>query len=225
MSAADGGVHGLPASAKGGGGLGDDQASQGNVEGQALAKPGRKSRKSRARVPPLTPEERSEINRRNATKHGRYVAEQRMTVELCERLNARYWYQQRWLDRHGVDWRDLGPRPPEEEVCEEWRNDSLAWARWIIATFGPRISYRQRLKRIDERQPWAPGNVAGWQWDPPATTKAQQRWSARTGPLDALRGCVCDDRAQEICASSGSPCEWAEAAVWSCEPPRDPGTD
>jgi hypothetical protein len=226
---ADSAVQGPSGDPKGARGLGHDQASQGNVAGldvPALLSAGRRPRRSRARFPPLTPEERSEINRRNATKHGNYTAGRRLTYELCERLVRMYHRQQDDLDRSGQDWREVYRRPPLEELCEEWRDDPWAMARYVLATHGPRTSRSQSLARVSDDEPWSPVNVEGYRLTARGKRKRDQRAAARRDPVGMLRGCVCDERAQEVCATSPHPCSWATAVSQSApwlDPPSEPG--
>jgi hypothetical protein len=210
--AREGGTQPANGSMKGAQGSGNDQASRSNVEGQPL-KPTRKPRKSRARQPTLTPQERREINRANATKHGDYAADRRLTSDAIRGVVKGYHYQQRDLVKRGHDWRDVYPRPPLEELCEEWRDNWQAMAAYVIAHHGLKPSRNHLLKRIREDEPWAPGNVAAWELRPPTLRKAAAR-----DPLSALCQCVCGDHEQEACATSAHPCPWVTAsraaALW-----------
>lgn len=215
VSGREGGSQAATGSARGALGRSDDQASQGHVEGQPI-KPVRKPRKSRARYPPITPEERSAINAANATKHGRYVAQRRLTAQTIEALCERYHQQQHDLDKRGESWQGRYRRPPSEELCEAWREDSDAMTAWVIERYGYRPSRNHLLRRTREDEPWNPDNVTGWVLAPPRTRKDVVRARAKADPVGTMLGklldCACDHRAQAACARSTRPCAWAEAS-------------
>jgi hypothetical protein len=171
-------------------------------------------RKSRARVPPITPEERSAINAANARKDGRYAADRRLTQEHAESIIRR-------CERIASDLADIGEAPPlAETVCPAWRSDAVAMTDHVIQRFGARTSRNQKLTRIDDALPWAPDNLTGWLLMEP---KLRRRSAPRARyDLEALLDCACDHRAQATCARSARPCDWALArrddAPWH-EPP------
>lgn len=173
----------------------------------------RKSRKSRARWPPLTPEERSEQKRRNATTHGRFAAPVKLTSEAARTIVRGYHQQDAWLRSDGLDWRDYFDRPPLEELAPEWR-DWAVMADWLIANRQLRSHVNQRLQRTDDGRPWSPDNIPDepWMYGPPHTTKSKLRAALLRDPVTPLRDCLCDHRAQAACAASSRPCDWAVAA-------------
>jgi hypothetical protein len=216
MLGANGLRQGFPAAPQGAQGSSDDQASQANVAGldvPGLMRAGRKPRKSRARVPPITPEERSEINRRNATRHGNYTPDRRLTYELCEALVKKYRREQRDLDKRGQDWRGVYPRPPLEELCVEWRDDPTAMTDWLLVHVGPRRSRNQELLRHNDDEPWSPANVKAWAYKPRTLRKRALREARQRDPISLLRDCACDERGQEACAAASPPCDWLRASA------------
>lgn len=173
----------------------------------------RKKRKSRARFPPITPEERSAINAANATKNGLYSAERKLTQELIESLLAYY---------GGKSRRDAPPhRGIEAEVCPQWRSDAVAMADYVIEHHGFRVSRNQKLRRVDDALPWAPGNVKGWEYTAPQPRRRAKRAARLLQTVTP--DCLCDHRAQAACARLPRPCDWAAATRGepSWEPPAD----
>lgn len=169
-------------------------------------------RKSRARVPPLTAAERSAINAANATKHGRYGSEIKLTSELIEALLALY----------HRDGQQNGHRGLDAEVCPEWQHDAAAWADYVVKEHGPRKARTQVLVRRDERLPWGPGNVKGWEYQAKPMRKKARRIAIALDPVAPLLDCLCDHRAQDTCSRSSRPCSWVimarENAPWSSPP-------
>jgi hypothetical protein len=208
---AEGGTQGPPALLRGALGSGDDQVSRRHVEGQPF-KPGRKPRKSRARIPPLTAAERSEINATNATKTGKYAAERVLTVELCQSIVAKIAEEQAAYEQLPGDEQMLR-RPPREQIHPAWYEDPHVMADFLIAAFGPRVSRNQRLRRVHETYPWEPGNVSGYKYGPPRSTAAKRRADARRTDTAKLLDCLCDHRQQERCVTARSHCDWAAASA------------
>lgn len=155
---------------------------------------------------------RSDVNTANATKHGYYSREKKLTTRLIEALVANYYKQQRWLEGEGLSWVGWFERPPLEELCEGWREDMRAFVDYVIEHHGARTSRNQYLVRRDDSQPWSPENVLGWELRPPKINKRQRRVALARDPLGALLDCACDHRAQSACARSARPCDWAAAA-------------
>lgn len=160
---------------------------------------------------PPAKEPRSVVNARNATTHGYYGKEKRLTTELIESLMKKSYYD----SLYG------GP----ELICAEWCEDSHAFVDYVIAKHGPRLSRNQKLERVDESRKFAPGNTRGWMYHSPTMRKAQLRRARLDQPVALLLDCACDHVRQEQCARSRNPCAWAEAsradAPWAeqAEPP------
>lgn len=186
----------------------------------------RQPRKSRARVPPLTAEERSKINSENATKHGRFAAERLLTVELCQSIVRKYAEQQTEYEKQPEI--DRIRRAPREEVHPAWYEDEHLMADYVIAAYGYRVSRNQRLRRLSDRYPWEPGNIAGYEYGPPRATAARRLAAGRSADPGKLLDCLCDHRQQEACATSRSPCAWSAAmrdtAPWFEPPECDAGS-
>jgi hypothetical protein len=141
-----------------------------------------------------SPEDRSKINKINATRHGLYGAELKLTTELVRALQKHY-----------------AVRRAYDEICEDWW-DLGEFVRYVVAHFGVRTATTQYLTRVDESEPWQPGNVAGWVYRQKRMRRRARRLSVRCDPVTPLLDCACDHRAQEVCVSSSRPCHWAVAA-------------
>lgn len=176
----------------------------------------RKKRKSRARVPPLTPAERSAINAANARKDGRYNADRRLTQELVEALLAYYWWENSKSRRES----DPPHRGIEAEVCPEWRSDAVAMTDYVIEHHGHRVSRNQKLRKLDDLVWWAPGNTSGYEYVAPKPRRRTRRAARLLGQVDP--DCLCNPGQQASCARSLQPCDWAAAnrddAPWE-QPP------
>ncbi len=165
------------------------------------------------------PSIRSEINALNATKHGMYSKEKKLTTELCESLVRSYLALQGPLGTDEAVYSASFAGEPLGQLCPEWRFDAWAMAEYVIARFGARVSRNQKLVRTDETKPWAPDNIAGWYYKTPKLRKRDLRLARLNNPVELLLDCACDHIRQETCAHSPRPCDWAaasrEAAPWA----------
>jgi hypothetical protein len=149
----------------------------------------------------ITPDDRSKINKANATKHGLYAPELRATTELCRSIVR-----------------------SQGDVCDEWRTwpVPIAFTRYVLERFGPRPSRNHDLAKIDGGKDWQPGNVAGWELRPPRMRRRARKAAELRDPTGPWLDCCCDHRAQLACSRSSRPCDWAvvsrDLAPWF-EPP------
>ena len=122
-----------------------------------------------------------------ATRHGYYAKTKRATTEHCASM-CRRWHND------GFEW------------CEEWQDaDFFSFVDFVIDVMGHRQP-QLMLSLKDESLPIGPDNL---EWvprrlDPPS--RKMRFWMARH--YDEYQHCLCDDRGQELCWSSGRPCGW-----------------